>query len=180
MSHVFVILIIALQSAGKPAQSPPTAAASERPQTYAERYAVLSERNIFLRDRARPAPVQRTSTTQQSPRAPEQSFVLTGVVAEDGEFRAYVEDRGHGGMLRLSVGDAIARGRIVDIDIDAVAYESNGQMNWVNIGSDLTGSAAPGVAAMLSGPTSMPTNINPAILTLEERLKLRRQQELRR
>ena len=166
--------------------SPAPARESAR-QHYSDRYAVLAERNIFLRDRARP-------TTQPRPaeparRSPEQSFVLTGIVAEeDGIIRAYFEDVEGEGVTRIAIGDAIARGRVSAILIDAIEYESNGQRTWVEIGSDLTGRAAAVASSGSSDdePTTAPADAAASIdpndpnLTMEQRLRLRRLQELNR
>jgi hypothetical protein len=158
-------------------------------ETYTERYAVLSEHNIFVRDRLRPASNARTAaTTQHSSPPPEESFVLAGVVFEDDGFRAYVEDRNAGRIVRLNPGDSLARGRISSIDIDALEYDRNGQLTLVQIGRDFTGQI---VSTMSSASTSAPSpastapagpqiNPNDPNLTMEQRLKLRRMQEIKK
>src|SRR6266516_2732085 len=94
---------------------------SGRRESYNDRYAVLSERNIFLRDRSRPPPSEAPTTRATHP--PEQDFVLTGVVYEAEGFRAYIEDLVNSSVVKISVGEGVARGRIASIAIDAVAYE---------------------------------------------------------
>src|SRR5437868_5949080 len=82
---------------------------------YNDRYGVLSERNIFLRERGKPA--TRPSYTRGSDSnssftrpPPEAVYVLTGIVLEEGQYRAYVEDTSTGRVHRLAVGDTVARG----------------------------------------------------------------------
>lgn len=191
--------------------APATAAPATRPTTqptFRDRYAVIAEKNIFLKDRA-PRSSSRSSTYSSSrpsytPPPPEASYVLTGIVLEEGQYRAYVEDTRAAKIIRLSVGDAIARGTVSEIQIDAIAYESSGQTAWVDLGRTLAGlpfvppmqtvyvPASTGSAGATTGPTMATTNPsdsaappgtvaldpNDPNLTFEQRLKLRRQMEL--
>jgi hypothetical protein len=173
----------------------PALAHAQRAESYTSRYGMLSERNIFLKDRhhatTRPEP-----STQLSPRDPERSLRLAGVVVEDDGFRAYVENSAIGTITRLAVGDPIARGKITAIEIDAVAYEANGHTTWIEIGNDfanepvmVAGETYAASASSAETPTTAPAaagapgvaNINPndPNLTVEQRLKLRRQLELK-
>jgi hypothetical protein len=164
---------------------------SEPRYNYRDRYALLAEHNIFLKDRTSHRDGERrngSSTTQPgaTPRTPEQLYVLTGVVLEGGERRAYFEDLEHGGLVKVGVGDALAKGRVVEIDIDAVAFAQDERPQvWIGVGSDLTGAASAAVQTLAqaapstapSGPTIDPNARN---LTVEQRMMLRRQQEQQR
>jgi hypothetical protein len=180
-------------AADPPKASKPVTTAPTR-QSDRERYAVLTDQNIFLKDRRSSRRNSSTSTTGRAPTdmeilraTPEASFVLTGVVFEDGDFRAFVEDTKAARVMRLSVGDAVARGKLTQIDIDTVAYESTGKTTVINVGTTLTGvpysafTAAPGATpapgAAPSSPLPDPNNPN---LTIEERMKLRRAAELQK
>lgn len=189
------------------ADSKPAAPAGPPPakQSYRERYGVLADENIFLKERPRPASdVQRdrerenNSRNTYKPPPPEASFVLTGVVLEEGFYRAYVEDVPHGKVLRLNVGDPVARGQLTEIAIDAVTYESPDGQSWVEVGRDFRGQAFTSVMATLAstappttGPTTGPAtaasgapdaaaaaNIDPnnPNLSIEEKMRLRRLQ----
>ncbi|HEY7087386.1 MAG TPA: hypothetical protein VH518_04805 [Tepidisphaeraceae bacterium] len=159
--------------------------------SYSDQYGVLTDRNIFMRDRSSRrdrGDVRRSF----GPTTPEQSYVLTGIVFEDGDYHAYFEDLNRGGVQKLVTGGSIARGQISDIEIDGVEYAgTNGQTAWVEIGSNLTGTRIGSVsaervnAALGSGgggataaPGALP-NIDPnnPNLTVEERMRLRRMQE---
>src|SRR3954452_23104372 len=97
-------------------QQPQSQQPTARPPTYSERYGVLADHNIFVRDRSR---IPRggsggfggSSSTQPSTRpvqrSPEESLALRGVVIEEGVLRAYVEDVNSYNMLRLSPGDNV-------------------------------------------------------------------------
>jgi hypothetical protein len=165
--------------------------AQQRPSaSYSDRYSVLSERNIFLKDRSQPS-TRPTAATRPSPSDPERSNVLRGIVVEEDGYRAYVENNTIGTVSRLAVGDPIARGKITAIDIDAIAYETPTGNAWIAIGHDFTGqqaAASSGEASISSAASSTPTttpagleglNPNDPNLTVEQKLKLRRLQEQR-
>ncbi len=166
-------------------------------------YGVISDNNIFLKERRRPRSFEDRQPTSRVyiPPVPEKSFVLTGIVLED-EWRAYIEENAQRSRFhRVGVGDAIGRGHVAAIEIDALAYEYNGKITWVPIGKDLTGDAPPNTAAAYiaaansggsttnpstTGPTTgpagsdavaaqpLPLDPNNPNLSLEERMKLRR------
>jgi hypothetical protein len=130
---------------------------------YNDRYGVLSERNIFLRERGKPATrpsyLSRDSDNTFVNRPPlEAAFVLTGIVLEEGQYRAYVEDTSTGRVHRLAVGDSVARGHVLEIEIDAIAYDLNGQGTWITPGSDLRGQPFSGFPTALSRYMAASTN----------------------
>jgi hypothetical protein len=175
---------------------------------FTDEYAIIVDRNIFLRERRSP---QRQISRPSAPAIPEQSFVLTGIVYEDAEYHAYVEDLNRGTTIKLRVGDAVARGQVIGIEIDAIAYMFADGQTWVNIGCNLTGAPVGSVsAARISTVASAGAGLEPATtpsiegaggvsgaggaggvsgagvtsgvdasgLSAEERMKLRRMQEL--
>jgi hypothetical protein len=153
------------------------------PPGYTDKYAVLELRNVFLKDRSRPATSRpSSSSTQPSHRSPEEMLAVRGIAIEDNGFRAYVEDLNNNAMLKVSPGETLARGRVTAIELDAIAYEHDGKQTWVNIGNDLTGKTAPGAtptygSSATTSPTTLPANIdlNDPNLTAEQRMRLRRQ-----
>jgi hypothetical protein len=170
-----------------------------RAQGYSDRYGLLEERNIFLRDRSRRSTGRNgnnSGTTQPAAarRPVEESFVLNGVVLEDAGYRAYFENPVQGETLRLAAGESLAHGKVGAIAIDGIAYDvAGGQRTWVAIGCDLTGKPS----MLLSGSTSssadaaastQPTisadvaklNPNDPNLTQEQRMKLKRASELQK
>lgn len=186
--RVALLAALVLPTVGS-AQRPPDSQPSRR-ESFSERYGVISERNIFLRDRSRRSfgrgePSSRPASFS-APRQAEQMYVLTGVVLEEGEFRAYFENIDNGSVLRVRVGDSIARGVVSQIGIDAVEYEHGGQFIWVDVGHNLIGAQAFPVSSGSSfadaGSTTQPSspmpNPNDPNLSIEEKMKLRRMQEL--
>jgi hypothetical protein len=180
--------------------------AADRPvtkPTYREKYGPIAEHNIFLKDRRKPATRESGrfgSGGERERPVPEASFILTGVIIEEGQLRAYVEDSNAGKVLRLSVGDPIARGHIADIEIDAVAYAGPGQPIWVSLGCDFRGnpvaSMSPGRstyggssgAGTATSPSTgagtaapAPTGpVDPNNMSIEEKMRARRAQELQK
>jgi hypothetical protein len=128
-------------------RSSSSSGATSRPAGYRDRYTILSDQNIFVRERSRIVPESqrndgsRNDSTTRFTRAVETGFVLTGVVLEEGAYRAYIEDSNASRILRLNLGDIVARGHIVDIDINSIVYEASGQTKLVALGCDLTGAA---------------------------------------
>ncbi|MFI5461752.1 MAG: hypothetical protein ACHRXM_40725, partial [Isosphaerales bacterium] len=196
----------------------------DKPATvdYRERYGVLTDRNMFLRDRRGPrsrwgdGPSSRPS---YDARPIDETLILTGIVFEEGEWRAYFEDTRASSALRLRVGESVGRGVISQIQMDAILYLNGDQQIWIDVGRTLTGAippappvrfvegpsrtapsstTQPGTAATDTQPgtaatetTSTTTAATPATatplpnpddpnLTLEERMKLRRAQQLNR
>ncbi len=167
---------------------------------YRERYSVLTDRNMFLRDRRRAGFTREpTSRPVYVARPVDETLILTGIVLEEGEYRAYFEDTQASSVLRLRVGESVGRGVISQIQMDAIEYLNGEQHIWIDIGHTLTGAtpppstpswradAGPGPGPVASGSTTQPaTSTTPLInpndpnLTLEEKMKLRRQQELNR
>ena len=163
---------------------------STRPAEYRERYAILAERNIFLKERRGTREPPRFDGPRE-PR-PEQTFSLTGIVEEEGQFRAYFENLRNPSFTRVSLGDPIARGKVTAIALDAVEYEQDGQRRWIEIGHDLTGTrtVAPSssytssaTSSPTTGPTTGPTTAtldfdpNDPALTTEQKMKLKRMKE---
>lgn len=158
------------------------AAEAPRRENYAEKYGPLTEHNIFVKERpVKPKPTTRPGSTV-APRTTEESLVLRGVTLEnDGTIRAYVEDVDKSQMLKLAEGDAVGRGRISEIQIDAVCYERNGEQIWIDTGADFTGKqiiAITSDSVSASGtPTTGPAEVinpNDPNLTIEQKMKLRR------
>lgn len=153
--------------------------------SYQDQYGLLSERNMFNRDRPRPRvrdnsrPISRPDTT--SPQAVERAIVLRGVAIEDNELHAYLENSRTGQRFRVAPGDTLASGRVAEIAIDAVAYEVDGRTAWIEIGQNLSGIRNAETPPVVSGssaiPGTEPSTPSPSASSLEERMKQRRLQQ---
>jgi hypothetical protein len=175
-------------------------------ERYADRYSILTQRNIFLKDRSRGSRngsdgrggngSTTQSSTQPSHRSPEETLLLRGIVIEQGEVRAYFEDIANSRMVRVAMGETVARGRITSIGLDAVEYETTGaggeHRTFVAVGNDLTGKvsaydlpSSSAAAAMATTSPVMPSGVeglnpNDPNLTPEQKMKLRRAMELKK
>ena len=154
------------------------------PSGYNERYAILEQRNVFVRDRSRPTsrPLSSgSSSTQPARRSIEESLVVRGIAMEEYGYRAYVEDLNTGNTLRLSPGDTLGRGHVSAVALDAIAYEHEGKKTWIDVGSDLTGktsiavASSPYASSAMTSPATLPANVNlnDPSLTVEQRMRLR-------
>jgi hypothetical protein len=161
-SAALFIAAATIPAADPPPRSPaPAPAPAPAKQNYNDRYGVLSEHNIFMQKRGippRPPYVPTTRTSDYTRPPAEATFVLTGIVLEEGQYRAYVEDTSTGRVIRLAVGDTVARGHVLEIAIDAIAYDLSGQGTWITIGSDLRGQPFAGFPTALSRYMAASTN----------------------
>ena len=112
-----------------------------------EKYKVIVERNIFLRQRSnyshRPEFTHTTEMPMARPRSP---IVLTGIIRQGSEHIAFLENTSTGVTLRVAAGSTYADGRVTRIELDHIEYEKDDQTVTVSIGSNLQGEPAAGPA----------------------------------
>jgi hypothetical protein len=103
-----------------------------------DKYKILMTRNIFMRGgRAAPPPKGPPAG------AIEASFAFRGAGREDGSFTAFIEEVGKGGIKRFHKGDRVAGGKVADISLGSMDYESNGRTTKVAVGFNLAGAPVP-------------------------------------
>jgi len=125
-----------------------------------EDYRVLSERNLFLRNRARPPSSHHAPTAAPAADTGDSRIVLTGIIQQGEDYVAFFEDTRTGKTTLAQAGTLLGRGQLTTITMDAVHYTCAGNTTKIAIGSTLTGAAAsPGRAA---APTSTATTAPPA------------------
>ena len=107
-----------------------------------ESFNLVLTRNIFSRTRIAWRPRQE----EEQPRAtvvtrnPEAYFVLKGVVQENDDFYAFVENSQDGTSLQVRRGDPVARGTIKTLTLDGLEYQMEGKDPVVvRVGYDLEG-----------------------------------------
>lgn len=125
------------------AQVPPPAApsASSDAGSLPGSYQVLLSRSIFAAN-------GRSDTGAAAPggAAAGAALALKGVVQDDQEFTAFVEDAPAKRVLEVKVGDRLAHGRVVAITLHGLQYELAGRVMRVAIGQGLEDPAAPTTA----------------------------------
>lgn len=123
-------------------------------------FEVILQRNIFSRQRM---PVrQRTQADEvRAPvvtRNPESYYVLKGVVQENDDFIAFIEDTQGGTVLRLRRGDPVARGAIKTLTLDGLEYQMEEKTPVVvRLGCDLEGGAGALTTSQMLDLAAMPT-----------------------
>lgn len=100
---------------------------------------VVLKRNIFSRSRM---PYRERPAVQEAPRVthnPEAYYMLKGVVQQDDQFIAFIENTQTGSVLQLKQGDSVARGTLKTVTLDEIEYQREDQTTVVRLGLDLEG-----------------------------------------
>jgi len=152
-------------------------------------YEIVTQRNMFSRQRV-PLRVQ-TERAEERPRTipnPESYLLLKGIVQEDNQFIAFVEDKQSGNVLRLRQGDQVARGTIKSLNnLDGLEYQFQDKTVSVSLGFDLEGGHGAVTAGDLASfvPTTAPATSGtpagtPALPAADEAEILKRLMEQRK
>lgn len=186
------------------------ASAETAPADSWDQYRLLVQRNIFRRDRRPPQPGGPSrGPTVRVVRDSDRDIVLTGIGQRDGESVAFFENTATGVTTRVRVGQPVGKGTARAITLDVVEYERDGSLNRIEIGYTLQGgrfvrqtvAAGPGAttrpggpllsttqpATAASGPAAQTSSAAPGgeatssdITDILERMRQRREQEMRR
>lgn len=128
-----------------------------------ESFGIILKRNIFSRSRM---PYSERPAVQEAPRVtrnPEAYYMLKGVVQEDDQFIAFIEDTQSGTVLRLKQGDPVARGAIKTVTLDGIEYQMEDKTTVVRLGLDLEGGyGAMTASQMVDLVTSSPSTPAPS------------------
>lgn len=160
-----------------PAAAVPAAPPAANVSAFEQRFHVLAERNMFLRDR-RAAAAGRAGDAAKADSAPAAAgsqYVLVGVVAEGAAARAYFEQTGSGQIVKVGVGATVGDATVSQITLRQVTIRRGEQSLTVLLGQDLSGATA---AALPAANGAAGGSTDPANMSVEERLRRRRQQEL--
>lgn len=140
-----------------------------------EKYEALIERNPFSRVRGRRPEPTRESRPSSPPPPAESFYELKGVAQTGDSLAAFLEDI-RNGIEKVGVGEEIAGGTVVEINLDGLVFEKGGQRRSVAIGSRLSGGSS-----SATGSGEARSSVAPADeASLLERLRQRRAQELNR
>lgn len=151
-------------------------------------FRVLTERNIFLRDRAGPRPGASSGSPRTAVvRDPYEDHVLTGAVRHGVVAIAFVEDVRTGDVKRLREGDVVGDWKIRAISLNGMEYSREGTTRKIEIGQSLAGwsAALPAAAASTAAEagkrsTSAAQPSDNSTASVLERMRQRRQQELKK
>ena len=121
-----------------------------------EKYRVIVERNIFLRQRSsyssRP---EFTHMPAMPVDSPESCVVLTGIVRQGSEYIAFLENTRTGVTLRVAADSPYADGRVARIELDHIEYEKDDQTVKIAVGSNLRGESAAAPASSFGERTDL-------------------------
>jgi hypothetical protein len=152
-------------------------------------YKLIVERNMFMRDRV--SPRHYVSSRPEAPPPPERRYLLAGTILNGDQHVAFVEDLRTSVTTRITVGSALADGRVVEIALDYLVYQKGETRTRVAIGQSLEGaapqrpaasaepvpaSATPAPASGTGAPAAAPAA--GGAQSILERLRKRRQQEI--
>jgi len=122
------------------------------PQDSFSKYRIITERNIFSRQRGRRAATPRTdrerTVRQYTPPSPESYLVLKGLAKVDNVYVAFFEDTRGGALIRVTAGAGLARGRITKLNLDSVVYQRGDNKASIAIGQTLEGRLAPATLSL--------------------------------
>lgn len=122
-------------------------------------FGIILQRNIFSRQRM---PVRRrteesTARPATVTRNPEAYFVLRGVVQENDDLIAFIENSQTGMVLKLRRGDPVAQGTIRTLTLDGLEYQIEDKTpTVVRMGSDLEGGIGVLTTTQMLDLASMP------------------------
>jgi hypothetical protein len=108
--------------------------------TSRQKFDVLVERNMFSRQRGA---ASKSRSGQEVVPPPEHFVVLTGLVRQNGEYFAFLEDSKKGTVTRVHAGDAVLDGRVSSVALDAIEYTKESGTLKVKLGQNLEGGDRP-------------------------------------
>jgi hypothetical protein len=148
-------------------------------------YLVLTQRSIFKKGAQDVDPFADTSAPVTPPpiihTVAESSLEFNGATRADNNRAAFFENTSTHEVLMRHAGDALARGKILNITLDSIDYLADGRTSTIMIGQTLDGSAGPGLASApsLSLSSTQPTaNFTGPNADVLERLRQKRLKEL--
>ena len=152
-------------------------------------FAMLVSRSVFVHGRmpVDSPPRERSNEGPPIPMArPEKSLLFNGATNSDGQLIALIEDTAAGRILKLKVGDPVARGKVAGITLDTFDYDSAGKVQRVVLGQNLDGEASsattrPTTATATTGPSGEPAPLSTGggpLADIMERMRLKRALEM--
>jgi len=150
-------------------------------------YRGVIRNNMFLKNRVN---VASDATGGVQALTPTQGTVLTGVVHQDGQYIAFLEDIRTNAMTKAQVGDTVCDGRISHITMDSIDFEHDKVSTHVEIGKNLEGTdkallapavapATPSASGESAAPTAAPGAPGAAPLPSQVILERMRQKRLK-
>ena len=166
------------------------------PKPLPAEFAVLSTRSFFVHGRLvletprdprfGPGGPGRTDGSEKPvPVRPEKTMLFNGSTRADGEWVALIEDTVAARIVKVSVGDALAQGKVSAITLNTLDYDAGGKVRQISLGQNLDGESITGATTRpsmaggtpSSGPAA-PGGAGGGLADILERLRQKRMQEL--
>jgi type II secretory pathway component PulC len=112
-----------------------TAAAEAAPDTSYENYKVIYEKNVFSRTRYTP-PADGAGGPMRKEKVVLSLYVLRGIAVETQKRVAFVEDEIGGQFKRMTIGEQLLNGTILEIRPDRVMFKQNDNLCEIRIGQE--------------------------------------------
>jgi hypothetical protein len=176
MTCLLAANVIRAAAATRPESASPAQPVIIPPPPMSSQYSLLNHRSIFIRGTQTVYPSGSSGGSSggaSRPARPEEALVFNGVTETDHQIVAFIEDTVALKENQYQVGDSIAGGKIVDINLDSLQFESHGKTTTVYVGQNLLGGEVTnlGSAPSSGGPTGPESDI-------VARMRARRRQEL--
>ncbi len=157
----------------------------------AEHYQVVIERNMFVRRSSSRNTSEGNGNTQPTtPVSPAAFWQLTGTIWLGEQQTALLENLRDGQVLRVVLNEALPTGKLVGVEADCIVMEVDGERRKVALGEKLDPQATSIAAQAGAGGASNQGGTNGQVngeasrateeMSLLERMRARRQQELNR
>ena len=161
-----------------------------------EDYLIISQRNIFSKNRTKKTESYFAGTPVQAviSRNEESYLILRGITKLGNSFTAFIEDSRTMNVMQVKKGAAVAGGKVAEINLDFLTYEDEGKSITVKMGMTMEGAEAAGISggASVTGFSQPQSNFTFSSTTVSntdstsaedkksilERLKERRKKEL--
>lgn len=129
--------------------------AATQPNSWAS-FDIILKRNIFSRQRMPARRAEQAVRVAPPAPNPESYYVLRGVVQENDEFIAFIEDTQTNTVLRLRRGDRVARGTIKTLTLDGLEYQMEEKTTVVRMGLDFEGGVGSVATGRITSLTTAP------------------------
>jgi len=108
-------------------------------------YSLVTQRNIFSRNRGRRAERSPGNDAREAPQAvalaPESYMVLKGIVAAGRTFAAFIEDTRTNEVFRVTAGGTIGAGTVTALTLDSIVYRQQDKEATILVGQTLLGAS---------------------------------------
>lgn len=132
---------------------------------FSSRYRIITDRNIFSRQRGQRNVNTQTSAEQSTrkvtPPTAESYFVLKGLAKVDDVYVAFFEDTRGSELIRVTAGGSLARGKITKLNLDSVVYQRGEDSASILVGQTLEGKLGP-VLLTYDDLVSLPATVSVA------------------